>query len=579
MSKDPIIIERDVEVPMRDGTVLTADVYRRAEGRWPTLVNRTPYGRSPYPDNFVLLNPVFAAENGFAVVVQDVRGRGGSGGGYRPFDESEDGYDTVQWAASQPWSTGRVGSFGSSYMAATALQAATAGPPALSAFAALQASSDYYEGRSYWGGALELGSLVSVSLAAIGSATMARLEYSDETRRIRASYKQTLEGLGSVPVSFPLAARFGGENGALRRLTPWFYDWLAHDQRDEYWDRLSLERNYPRTTAAGLHVTSWFDAMKDGALRNYLGLVNGAGSERARRDQQLVIGPWHHFGQRGYEATTVGEVSFGLAAARNIDQLQLRWFRQHLDDAGPAGGDGPGQSPVKIFVMGTNVWRDEAAWPLARAVERRLFLASDGNAASSGEDGRLGWESPSQAGVDEFDYDPRYPVPTMGGAHLLLATIAPHGPVDQRAIEQRPDVAVYTSAELSEPLEVTGDVAVELWVSTTAVSTDFTARLVDVHPDGRAISVCDGIRRLAPDASPGAADVRRVRINLGATSQAFLPGHRIRLDVSSSNFPRYDPNPNTGRRSLDAPHSVVARQRILSGPQRPSSLVLPVVAP
>jgi putative CocE/NonD family hydrolase len=218
---------------------------------------------------------------------------------------------------------------------------------------------------------------------------------------------------------------------------------------------------------------------------------------------------------------------------------------------------------------------------LARAVRRSLFLASDGNAASSGTDGRLGWESPSDAGVDEFDYDPRHPVPTTGGAHLLLATIAPHGPVDQHIIEQRPDVAVYTSAALTEPLEVTGDVAAELWVSTTAVSTDFTARLVDVHPDGRAISVCDGILRLAPDPSPDSsdsADVRCIRINLGATSQAFLPGHRIRLDVSSSNFPRYDPNPNTGRRSLDAPHSVVARQRILSGPHRPSSLLLPVVA-
>jgi putative CocE/NonD family hydrolase len=579
MSAHTLVVERDVEVPVRDGTVLTADVYRPSGGRWPTLVTRTPYGRSPYPDNFVLLNPLFAADNGFAVVVQDVRGRGGSGGSYRPFDEGEDGYDTVQWAASQPWSTGRVGSFGSSYMAATALQAATAAPPALAAFAALQASSDYYEGRSYWGGALELGSLVSVSLAAIGSATMAQLPYSEDTRRIRSSYKRTLGDLGSVPVSFPLAERLGGEDGALNRLTPWFFDWLAHDQRDDYWDRLSVEQNHPQTTAAGLHVTSWFDAMKDGALRNYTGLVARAGSKEARRNQQLVIGPWHHFAQRGYEATSIGDLSFGLGAARNLDQLQLRWFRQHLDEAAPGAVAERSSSPVTIFVMGTNVWRDEPAWPLARSVERHLFLTSDGSAATAPDDGRLQWESPSGAGADHFDYDPRYPVPTMGGAHLLLAPIAPHGPVEQRSIEQRPDVAVYTGDPLVETVEVTGSVAAELWVTTTAVSTDFTARLVDVHPDGRAISVCDGIVRLPPDLSADPDAARCIRIELGATSQAFLPGHRIRVDVSSSNFPRYDPNPNTGQRSLDAPTSVVARQRVLHGPQRPSALLLPVVAP
>jgi putative CocE/NonD family hydrolase len=569
-------IDRDLPVRMRDGAILKADVYRPETGRWPTLVNRTPYGRSPYPDNFVLLPPVVAAESGFAVVVQDVRGRGASEGQYQPFDEVDDGHDTVQWAASQPWSSGHVGTFGSSYMAATSLQAAVSGAPALSAFAALQGSSDYYEGRSYWGGALELGSLVSVSLGAIGSATMAALPYSEETKRIRASYKTTLNGLAEFPVSFPLSNRLGDERGALGRLTPWFNDWLLHENRDEYWDRLSLQRRYPVTTAPGLHVTSWFDAMKDGALRNYRGLVASAGSRSARETQRLVVGPWHHFAQRGYESTTVGELNFGLAAARNLDAVQLSWFREHL-------GGGPdqrslGNSPVSIFVMGSNVWRDESGWPLERAVERSLFLAGDGRAASTPNGGELHWTPVESAGVDEYEYDPREPVPTVGGAHLILATIASHGPADQRELEARPDVAVYTGSPLDTPLEVTGEVAAELWINSDAISTDFTARLVDVYPDGRAMSVCEGILRLPPDPGSHGA-VRQIRIFLGATSQAFLPGHRVRLDVSSSNFPRYDPNPNTGRRSLDAPTSVVARQRILHGRRHPSHLVLPVVDP
>jgi putative CocE/NonD family hydrolase len=568
-------IDRDVPVQMRDGAVLKADVYRPEVGRWPTLVNRTPYGRSPYPDNFVLLPPVVAAESGFAVVVQDVRGRGESDGNYQPFDEVDDGHDTVQWAASQAWSTGQVGTFGSSYMAATSLQAAVSGASGLRAFAALQGSSDYYEGRSYWGGALELGSLVSVSLGAIGSATMASLPYSPETKRIRASYKATLNGLAEYPVSFPLSDRLGGENGALSRLTPWFNDWLQHEKRDEYWDRLSLQRRYPATTAPGLHVTSWFDAMKDGALRNYRGLVASAGSQSAREMQRLIVGPWHHFAQRGYESTTVGELNFGLAAARNLDALQLGWFREHL--GGAPDERASGASPVSIFVMGTNVWRDEQAWPLERAVERSLFLGGDGRAASTPNGGELSLTPTEFAGVDEYEYDPRDPVPTVGGAHLILATIASHGPADQRVLERRPDVAVYTTSPLDEPLEVTGEVAAELWISSDAVSTDFTARLVDVYPDGRAMSVCEGILRLPPDAgSPGI--VRQIRIFLGATSQSFLPGHRMRLDVSSSNFPRYDPNPNTGERSLDAPASVVARQRIWHGKRHPSRLVLPVVA-
>jgi len=566
------VVDWSVQMPMRDGTKLVADVYRPDSGRWPVLVTRTPYGRYPYPDNFVCLPPLSAARRGFAVVVQDVRGRGASEGDFQPFEELDDSVDTVAWAAAQPWSTGEVGCFGSSYMGAAALQAALGKHPALRAVACLQASSDYYEGRTYRGGALEFGAVVSLGLGALGADAMNRVEPSSRTQ-VRSSFTNILAGLAETPVTFPITSRLGGQDGALNRLSPWCFDWIKHDQRDEYWQRLSLEERYTDVVAAGLHITGWFDAMKDGVLRNYAGITRAARTQFARQNQRLIVGPWSHYALRGYQATAIGDMAFGIAAAAGLDETQLRWFEEHLDGADHAAVSTTSQ-PVRLFVMGTNVWRDEPTWPLQRASMHRLHLSSNGNASGRTDAGRLEREVSATPGEDRFDFDPRFPVPTLGGAHLLMPTLAPVGPKAQWLIEARPDVAVYTGEILSEELEATGDIVAELWVMTSAPSTDFTAHLVDVHPDGTPMSVCDGILRLSPG-QPG--ELRHIQILLGATSHTFLRRHRIRLDISSSNFPRYDPNPNTGLSSRVARDCQVAHQRILHGGATPSCLILPVV--
>jgi len=573
MDDHRILIECGVDVPMRDGTRLQADVYRPESGRWPTLVMRTPYGRSPYPDNFVLLPPVPTARRGYAVVVQDVRGRGTSGGQFRAFDEVDDGFDTVDWAAQQSWSTGVVGCFGSSYMGAAALQAGASEHPAVRAIACLQASSDYYEGRTYRGGALELGSVVSVGLAALGRTALARVQEADERRRLRRAYVRALRDLADQPVAFPMMSRLQGEDDELLgSVAPWLLEWISHDKRDEYWERISLEDRYGAVSASALHVTGWFDAMKEGALANFRALAHSSASDHARKHQRLVVGPWPHYSLRGYEATRVGDLAFGMDAALDIDELQLRWFDEHLRDSDHSEPAAPPR--VRLFVMGRNAWRDEEMWPLDRASDVRLYLSSTGHASDAPDDGMLCAAPSKNEGRDHFDYDPRYPVPTIGGAHLLLPTLAPVGPRDQRAVEERDDVAVYTTQALDDDIEVTGYVRAELWVATSAVSTDFTARLVDVQPDGTPVSVCDGILRL-PAADGGA--MRQIVLSLGATSQVFLAGHRLRLDISSSNFPRFDPNPNTGDSSLHARACVVAHQTIVHGGATPSSLVLPVV--
>jgi putative CocE/NonD family hydrolase len=260
----------------------------------------------------------------------------------------------------------------------------------------------------------------------------------------------------------------------------------------------------------------------------------------------------------------------------NMDALQLGWFDRWLKDDRTAGRL---RGRVRLFFMGANTWRSEDEWPLARATDRQLFLHSQGRADVAPEDGTLDWAEPRAEPADRFVYDPLRPVPTTGGAHLVLESLFPQGPIDQGAIEARPDVLTYSSDPLEQDIEVTGWVALRLWVDSSAPCTDFTARLVDVHADGRAMSVCDGIRRvdLRRLATAQGAAPFLVEIELGATAQNFKSGHRIRLDISSSNFPRFDLNPNTGERSYSATGVVPATQSVFHEGGHPSHLVLPVV--
>ena len=563
-----IVVDRDVEVPMRDGTILRADVYRPAEGRWPVLLKRTPYDKNLPFGTLVDLDQMSAVLQGFAVVIQDVRGRASSEGKHQPFEERDDGYDTVEWCATQPWCDGKVGMYGSSYHGATQMAAASARPPHLRAISPIQASSDYYEGRSYFGGAFELGALLTISLGttAYGSFRFADLD-SEELGQLRAEISEVLAALPQLVLDLPLRNRFGRPDGALSVLTPWFMDWVEKEMPDDpYWEAISLEKRHHDMDVPALHITSWFDQFHVGTLRNYEGLRAGAATDAARDGQYLIVGPWNHYPPRtgGQGSIRVGDVDFGRAAKLNVDGVQLGWFRQHLKGDANAFRQ---RKRVKLFVMGRNIWRDEDEWPLARAVDTPLFLTT------TGITGCLQWNQANEQQSASYEYDPMDPVPTTGGAHLVLDSAVLQGPVTQNDIEARDDVLTFTSDLMKEDLEVTGWVNADLRVSTSAVSTDFTVRLCDVHPDGRSVSVCDGVRRIRCE--PG--EVFNVEVGLGATSYVFLEGHRLRVQVSSSNSPRFDVNPNTGGRAWGSEVFVKALQHVHFGGPDGSRILLPVV--
>jgi putative CocE/NonD family hydrolase len=356
---------------------------------------------------------------------------------------------------------------------------------------------------------------------------------------------------------------------------------LDHPGADEYWATFDIESKHHRIEVPAYHLTGWYDTLLNGTLRNFAGLRANAANGTARRNQRLVVGPWTH--SQPTQRSTIGDVDFGPSAVFSAQQLRLRWFRYWL--YGPAAArpedraavEGP---PVRIFVMGANVWRDEQAWPLARATATSFFLQSGGKANSSAGDGALTTTAPAGGQpADRFVYDPWNPVPTGSSGGYSRS------PADQSAVENRPDVLVYSTAPLTSDLEVTGPVSLTLWVASSAPDTDFTGKLVDVFPDGTARALTDGIRRAryrldrrTPTLlKPG--EPAELTIDLGATSNLFRAGHRIRLDVSSSNFPRFDRNPNTGGVFGEETELRCAVQTVLHDGRHPSRLVLPVIPP
>ena len=555
-----LIIERNVSVLMRDGVALRADVYRPAEGRWPALLQRTPYDKAGFPGLMVAVNPVRAALEGYVVIVQDTRGRFESEGNFTPFvHEGEDGVDTIAWAAAQPWCDGRVAMFGSSYMAAAQMQAVVRTPLALTAICPVQASSDYYEGRSYRGGAFELGALVTLALWALGNGTLRRKAADSQAfRKLGAAVSNLEQFVASAPLN-ELRDTILGEVG------PFVFDWMEHDQPDDYWEALSVEKRYAQTKVPALHISSWYDPFHIGTLRNYEGMRAAAATPEARGGQSLIIGPWGHYPPKIslLGSVRIAEVDFGLRSFVDLEGIQLAWFnRQFKDDA----TGWTQRLPVRLFVMGRNFWREEETWPLERSQVRPLYMDSADH---------LTWELPAESAPCRYDFDPKHPVPTRGGAHLLLESMFPQGPVDQRELESRRDVLVYTSEILSEDLEVTGWVEAELWVASSAPCTDFTVKLIDVWPTGQAHNVVDGIRRVQLAAS--ASGWAKVVVELGATSMVFRAGHALRVHISSSNFPRFDINPNTGMAAYLPGERVVAHQQVAIGGAFASRVMLPVV--
>ena len=557
---ESVVVERDVPAKMRDGVTLKADIYRpKAEGKFPVLLQRTPYDKT-YSRSFGMR----AAARGYVVVVQDVRGRFASDGEWYPFrHESQDGYDTVEWAAALPQSNGKVGMFGGSYVGATQMLAAIASPPHLSGIAPDVTASNYHENWTYQGGAFEqwFGQSWSTGLA--------------ENTLTRAVERETnaLNWKDALPLAnYPLLAPPDPKS-----LAPYYRDWLAHPSYDDYWKAISLEENYAHIQVPVFQMAAWYDIFLGGSLRNYVLMKSRAGSEAARKGRLLVEVGGH---SGGSDQRKIGDVDFGPAAPYDNEERILQWYDFLLKGQANAYA---GKKPVRIFVMGKNEWREEDDWPLARAKPTKYFLHSAGKANSSTGDGRLTAQAPLAEPKDSYLYNPANPVPTIGGPLCCDWMHLAPGPRDQRTVEERSDVLVYTTPPFTQDTEVTGPVALELFASTSAKDTDFTAKLVDLWPNGFAQNLTEGILRLRyrnsmerPEpAKPG--EIYPLVIDLWATSNVFLAGHRLRLEISSSNFPRFDRNLNTGEDQATSTKMQPATNAIYHDKEHPSALILPIV--
>lgn len=576
-------VEYDVPVTMRDGTVLRANVYRPDDGgagSYPVLLTRLPYGKD-LPIGNSVLDPAQAARRGYIVVIQDTRGTFTSEGEWFPFvHEGPDGADTVAWAATLPGSNGSVAMYGVSYFGHTQLAAAAQHPPALRALAPMMTWADADDpaaGVVRRNGVLELGGQGGWNLE-MGIDQLVRRHRGDPETFGRALYSLVRE-IDNLPTSgyseLPLD-RFG----PLARLgleAP-IYSSIHNLDDAVYMQQVRISNAYALGVPA-LHIGGWYDLFLNGTLRNFDAMRAQSGS-----NQYLLIGPWTH----GNVARVQGDLDFGFASSGALMDLridlmsqQLLFFDHWLKDA-QNGFDT--QPAVKYFVMGANVWKSSDTWPPAGTEPQEWYLHSQGRANSAAGDGVLSRERPSDESADAYVYDPAYPVPTVGGATLLPPIMRP-GPRDQRPIERRQDVLVYTSAPLDHAVEVVGPVSATLYVASDAPDTDFIARLVDVYPDGSAITVTDGVLRMSSrEGLDGvsqpldSSQIYRIEVDLWSTGLAFLPGHCIRLDVTSSSFPRWERNLNTGDNSATSTEMRVAHQSVIHDASHPSRVVLPVLS-
>jgi putative CocE/NonD family hydrolase len=555
-----VVVERNVATKMRDGVTLRADIYRpKVDGEFPVLLVRTPYDKTS-ETNFGLKG----AARGYVVIAQDVRGRFTSDGEFYTFkNESLDGYDTVEWAAALPYSNGKVGMFGGSYVGATQMLAAIAKPPHLAGICPTVTASNYHDGWTYQGGAFEqwFNESWSTGLA-------------ENTMRRRVEESNALAGTKTLPLAdFEVLAAPSAVG-----IAPYFKDWLAHPSFDAYWKQWSIEDHYADIQVPVLSFAAWYDIFLGGSLKNYQRLKTEGGTDAAKHGQRLVVYVGGHAG--GSSNRWVGGVDFGEKLPIDQDEMTLRWY----DSLFKGVANGVEQNkPVKVFVMGKNEWRDEDDWPLARAKSTRYFLHSTGGANGLGGNGSLSVAAPGEEKADQYVYDPSDAVPTIGGPLCCQALPTGIGPEDQRPAEGRADVLVFTTPAFEKDFEVTGPVTLDLWVSSSAVDTDFAGMLVDVWPNGFAQNLTSGILRMRyrnsqekPElANPG--QTYHVTVDLWATSNVFLAGHKLRLEVSSSNFPRFDRNLNTGEEQARGTRMIKATNAIYHDKAHPSALTVPVV--
>jgi putative CocE/NonD family hydrolase len=575
VQKGPCAVTKQVDVAaqMRDGVVLLADVYRPTDGgSYPVILMRLPYNKTA-AQTYVYAKPEFYAAQCYIVVIQDVRGQYASQGTFYAFrNEMSDGYDSVEWAASLPGSNGKVGMYGFSYVGATQWLAAVMRPPHLTAIVPAMTSSDYYDGWSYEGGAWALAFEESWPIQTIALVNARRTGDQSLVARIADATGKISQTYNYLPLrDYPWLSP------GVPAVAGYFYDWITHNSWDAYWQQWSIRKRYAQVQVPALNYDGWYDVFLNGAIENFAGMRREGGSDVARSSQRLVIGPYIHLPWQ----PKVGEMDFGPEAANSINDLQIAWFDHWLKGKDNGADHAP---PVRVFVMGANRWREATDWPIPGTHFTNYFLHSLGTANSLFGNGVLETGSPEMAEVaDRYRYDPADPVPSRGGHSCCTSDVAPVGPFNQAEIEQRADVLVYSTSALEHPVEVTGPISLTLFAASSAVDTDWTAKLVDVYPDGRAINLNNGILRARYRDSleytspivPG--QIYKYVINIWPTSNVFLAGHKIRLEVSSSNFPHYDRNPNTGHPfGVDAVMRP-AEQTVYHDAQHASFVTLPII--
>ena len=557
----------DVEATMRDGVVLRADVYRPdAAGKFPVILERTPYNKGA--DRFREKGSKLA-ERGFLYVVQDVRGRYGSDGEFMPgffsgdHMDDVDGYDAVEWAASLPWSTGKVGTTGGSYDGWTQLELAHTRPPHLNAIMPQLICANLLDREM--SAVLRLGRVLWWSINTLAPDQRVRdnaptgPRTPDEAEELFLTRDRSKWYWYLPLLEIPDDAMYG--------IGPHWRKWLS----DHATDHFGFEAKHRSMAVPALTQTGWYDQQVM-SIKNFTGLKENAATELARNNQYLIVGPWTHDGTEW--PTRLGDMDFGSDAHLDYYDITSQWYRRWLYDEEDAIADWP---RVRIFVMGDNTWRNEEDWPLARTRYVPYYLHSEGGAASVEGDGTLSEEPPGDEPVDEYVYDPRDPVMT------LYQQQGQHEPLDQRALDDRRDILRFATPPLQQEVEVTGHIRLKLYAASTARDTDFVVKLLDIWPNGFAQELCYGIVRARYRESfenpsliePGTVYEYDIAIN--PTSNVFKPGHRIRLDVSSSDFPNFDRNHNTGGNDYADATLIAARQTVSHDAARPSHVILPVI--
>lgn len=546
--------EFNVRMPMADGIELSADIYRPATlDRVPVVLIRTPYTKSTvaYADS-----GRWWAQHGYAFVVQDVRGRGDSEGKFYPLvSEASDGYDTLEWIGHQKWSSGSVGMIGSSYVGWTQVYAATRSSRFLKAIVPGNTPPDPNRNFPLSFGVPMLDGVAWLAL--IDGHTMQNLSSVD--------FDEAFHG---APLS-ALDKYFG------RQLPAW-HDWLNHPTDDAYWQAQSYQQKLLAAKVPALHISGWYDDVLVGTTENFVNITTQALDVQTRRSQSLLIGPWPHSATTGQH---LGSIDFGPSSDVDLQLLQLRWFDHWLKGIDNGIGKDP---PVRIFVMGVNRWVDENEWPIARTTYVKYFLHSNGHANSRMGSGSLSTVAPRSEPADRFQYDPADPAPFITDRRN---TVQVGGPDDYSEVELRKDILVYTTAATEEPQWICGPLRVRLFAASSALDTDFTAKVLDVHPDGFAQRLNDGLIRarfrLGNDRQVllKRGEVEDYDIDVWSTCLELQKGHRLRLEISSSSFPKFDRNLNTGGTLGAETSGVIARQQVFHEQLHQSYLLLPVVRP